>query len=147
MTELLFEKTFSHDSLPELAEEISACINQSDPFVLWLKGDLGLGKTTTTSAIPRHLGVSEETPIVSPTYTLCNEYEGQGQWYAHLDLYRAGADFSLQELGVEDTRTYRGFFVEWPEQPGEEETLPPTHKLTIDFVNETTRTFRLEQIS
>ncbi|KYC43445.1 tRNA threonylcarbamoyladenosine biosynthesis protein TsaE [Scytonema hofmannii PCC 7110] len=54
--------------------------------VILLHGDLGAGKTTLVQGMGHGLGISE--PIVSPTFTLINEYtEGRFPLY-HLDLYR-----------------------------------------------------------
>ena len=54
-----------------------------------LQGDLGAGKTTLVGGIGEGLGIQE--PIVSPTFTLVNEYtEGRLPLY-HLDLYRLEA--------------------------------------------------------
>ena len=54
--------------------------------VVLLEGDLGSGKTTLVQGIGEGLGLQE--PIVSPTFTLINEYtEGRLPLY-HLDLYR-----------------------------------------------------------
>ncbi|MBD2679220.1 MULTISPECIES: tRNA (adenosine(37)-N6)-threonylcarbamoyltransferase complex ATPase subunit type 1 TsaE [Nostoc] len=54
--------------------------------VILLEGDLGAGKTTLVQGIGKGLGITE--PIVSPTFTLINEYtEGRLPLY-HLDLYR-----------------------------------------------------------
>lgn len=54
--------------------------------VILLQGDLGSGKTTLVQGLGEGLGISE--PIVSPTFTLINEYtEGRLPLY-HLDLYR-----------------------------------------------------------
>ena len=54
--------------------------------VLLLAGDLGSGKTTFVQGIAEGLGVMD--PVVSPTFTLINEYpEGRIPLY-HLDLYR-----------------------------------------------------------
>ena len=54
--------------------------------VILLKGDLGAGKTTLIQGIGEGLGIVE--PIVSPTFTLINEYtEGRLPLY-HFDLYR-----------------------------------------------------------
>ena len=55
------------------------------------------------------------------------------RWFAHMDLYRAEEEFSMDEIGVRDTREYHGFFIEWPEVPSEEETIRPTHKLEIKY--------------
>ncbi len=54
--------------------------------VILLSGELGAGKTTLVQGIGEGLGITE--PIVSPTFTLINEYtEGRLPLY-HLDLYR-----------------------------------------------------------
>lgn len=51
-----------------------------------LEGDLGSGKTTLVQGLGEGLGITD--PIVSPTFTLINEYpEGRLPLY-HLDLYR-----------------------------------------------------------
>ncbi len=55
--------------------------------VLLLEGDLGSGKTTLVQGIGEGLGITE--PIVSPTFTLINEYAEEGRLpLYHLDLYR-----------------------------------------------------------
>ena len=54
--------------------------------VILLEGDLGAGKTTLVQQLGKGLGIAE--PIVSPTFTLINEYsQGRLDLY-HLDLYR-----------------------------------------------------------
>ena len=54
--------------------------------VILLSGNLGAGKTTLVQGIGRGLGIEES--IVSPTFTLINEYlDGRVPLY-HLDLYR-----------------------------------------------------------
>ena len=54
--------------------------------VILLSGNLGAGKTTLVQGIAKGLNISE--PIVSPTFTLINEYtDGRLPLY-HLDLYR-----------------------------------------------------------
>jgi tRNA threonylcarbamoyladenosine biosynthesis protein TsaE len=58
--------------------------------VILLEGDLGAGKTTLIQGIGQGLGITE--PIISPTFTLINEYtEGRLPLY-HLDLYRLQAN-------------------------------------------------------
>lgn len=54
--------------------------------VVLLVGDLGAGKTSLVQGMGLGLGIDD--PIVSPTFTLINEYhEGRIPLY-HLDLYR-----------------------------------------------------------
>jgi tRNA threonylcarbamoyladenosine biosynthesis protein TsaE len=54
--------------------------------VIFLEGDLGAGKTTLVQGIGYGLGIGEQ--IVSPTFSLIDEYtDGRLPLY-HLDLYR-----------------------------------------------------------
>ena len=54
--------------------------------ILLLNGNLGAGKTTLIQGLGEELGITE--PIVSPSFTLINEYtEGKLPLY-HIDLYR-----------------------------------------------------------
>ncbi|HEY9675842.1 MAG TPA: tRNA (adenosine(37)-N6)-threonylcarbamoyltransferase complex ATPase subunit type 1 TsaE [Waterburya sp.] len=54
--------------------------------VILLEGDLGAGKTALVQGIGEGLGITDA--VVSPTFTLINEYaEGRLPLY-HLDLYR-----------------------------------------------------------
>ncbi len=54
--------------------------------VLLLEGELGSGKTTLVQSIGQGLGINE--PIVSPTFTLINEYDAGRLPLYHIDLYR-----------------------------------------------------------
>ncbi len=67
--------------------------------VLLLKGNLGAGKTTFIQGLGEGLGINE--PIVSPTFTLINEYlEGKIPLY-HIDLYRLTPD-QVKHLHLEN---------------------------------------------
>lgn len=86
--------------------------------VILLKGDLGAGKTTLVQGIGKGLGITEL--IVSPTFTLINEYtEGRIPLY-HLDLYRlepqAAASLNLETYweGIEVTPGIVA--IEWAER-------------------------------
>ena len=83
-------------------------------LVMYLDGDLGVGKTSFTRALLRHLGVGER--IKSPTYTLVESYPiPQGRAW-HLDLYRIADPGELEWLGL-DALIDPGalVLVEWPE--------------------------------
>lgn len=121
------------DGLPALGERIAKSLPADAPFCLWLKGSLGAGKTALAGHILRALGLPRTLPVTSPTYTYMNEYRIGASWYAHLDLYRAGSNFDLEDLGLVDARDYRGSLVEWPEQIPVSPPLTPTHVLDIAF--------------
>lgn len=77
-------------SLPnvEATHQLGVALGKSLPTgsIILLEGDLGSGKTTLVQGIGQGLGIAEA--IVSPTFTLINEYtEGRIPLY-HLDLYR-----------------------------------------------------------
>jgi tRNA threonylcarbamoyladenosine biosynthesis protein TsaE len=72
----------------EATRALGIKLGQSLPAgsVILLEGDLGAGKTTLVQGIGEGLGITDA--IVSPTFTLINEYtEGRIPLY-HLDLYR-----------------------------------------------------------
>lgn len=76
--------------LPDAAatQRLGEILGRSLPAgsILLLEGDLGAGKTTLVQGIGLGLGIAE--PIVSPTFTLVNEYpDGRIPLY-HMDLYR-----------------------------------------------------------
>lgn len=86
--------------------------------VLLLGGDLGSGKTTLVQGIGEGLGIAE--PIVSPTFTLINEYINGRLPLYHLDLYRL-EPAEVKDLHLETywdgLETPPGVVtIEWPER-------------------------------
>lgn len=135
---IVFDKwELSEDSLSELVALLKTTLWQStEPFVLWLEGDMGSGKTTLVRYLLAAMGLASTTPVVSPTYTIVNEYQIGDDWYAHLDLYRAESSFCFEELGISDFRQHRGFFIEWPASGHAEDFLPATHILKIEYLED-----------
>jgi tRNA threonylcarbamoyladenosine biosynthesis protein TsaE len=66
--------------------------------VLLLTGDLGSGKTTLVQGLA--LGMRIVDPIVSPTFTIINEYFSGRLPLYHLDLYRLN-DAEVDDLHLE----------------------------------------------
>lgn len=115
------------------------------PFRLWLVGDLGAGKTFIAGHILRAFGLSPRIPVTSPTYTYCNEYQVGEHWFAHIDLYRAGSNLALEDLGLVDARSYNGYLVEWPEQVPAHPVIACDFVLKIEFVGQHERRYSLWQ--
>lgn len=85
--------------------------------VLYLRGELGAGKTTCVRRLLQSLGVRET--IRSPTYTLVETYELPALTCVHVDLYRLHGSVAVEALGLRDYLDMRCLLlVEWPERGG-----------------------------
>ena len=102
---------------PEATDALASCVarTQTTPAVIWLKGDLGAGKSAFSRAYLRSLGVAGA--IKSPTYTLVELYDlPEGKQAAHLDLYRLAGPDDLEFLGLPERQALHLVLIEWPEQ-------------------------------
>ena len=82
--------------------------------VIFLKGNLGSGKTTFCKGFASGLGFSDE--ILSPTYSILNEYKLNGKNLYHFDLYRLKSVNEFLEIGgieyLNDKKSIS--LIEWP---------------------------------
>ena len=94
------------------------------PQVVFLRGELGAGKTTLSRGFLR--GRGHTGSVKSPTYTLVEPYEAMRDGPVfHLDLYRLGNAQELTYLGVDDYLSAQGILlIEWPERAEDELPLP-----------------------
>ncbi len=97
--------------------------------VVYLRGELGAGKTTCVRAFLRALGV---TGLVrSPTYTLLETYLCPTLTVVHIDLYRLRVPEEVAELGLRDLLAPQVLlWIEWPEKGG---TLLPPSDVSMSF--------------
>jgi tRNA threonylcarbamoyladenosine biosynthesis protein TsaE len=94
--------------------------------VILLTGELGSGKTTLVQGLAQGLGIVD--PIVSPTFTIINEYFSGRLPLYHLDLYRLDPA-EVDELNLDTywqgIETESGIMaIEWAERLS---YLPPTY--------------------
>jgi tRNA threonylcarbamoyladenosine biosynthesis protein TsaE len=91
--------------------------------VVYLRGELGAGKTTCVRSLLHALGV---TGIVrSPTYTLVETHAAPGLQCVHIDLYRLRGASDLEDLGLRDYLSQGHLLlIEWPERGAT--ALPPS---------------------
>ena len=85
------------------------------PAVLYLRGDLGAGKTTFARAYIQSLGYSGY--VKSPSYGLLETYQAGGQKILHLDLYRIEDPEELEYLAIRDLFDEESvMLIEWPDR-------------------------------
>jgi tRNA threonylcarbamoyladenosine biosynthesis protein TsaE len=98
-------------------QEGAAGAVQGGGAVVYLRGELGAGKTTCVRSLLRSLGV---TGLVrSPTYTLVETYRVATLTCVHVDLYRLQSLTEVDELGLRDQLGPASLLlVEWPERGG-----------------------------
>ncbi len=83
--------------------------------MVYLRGDLGAGKTTLAQGFLRACGVSG--PVRSPTYALVHVYALGHRTVVHLDLYRLRAREELEHLGLTEWALPGCLWlIEWPER-------------------------------
>jgi tRNA threonylcarbamoyladenosine biosynthesis protein TsaE len=105
--------------------------------VILLTGELGSGKTTLVQGLAQGLGIVD--PIVSPTFTIINEYFSGRLPLYHLDLYRLDPA-EVDELNLDTywqgIETAPGIMaIEWAERLL---YLPPTYlrvELSYDSID------------
>jgi tRNA threonylcarbamoyladenosine biosynthesis protein TsaE len=98
-------------------------------LVIYLRGDLGAGKTTLVRALLNALGYQGR--VKSPTYTLLEQYEAGGLNLRHFDLYRFRDATEWEGAGFNDEFNGQNIcLVEWPEQA---ENLLPQADIEIHF--------------
>jgi len=122
--------TRSEEETTRLGQDI-ACVLQRGDMVL-LKGDLGVGKSVLARACIRTLARDKAMDVPSPTYTLCQTYDGDPP-AAHFDLYRLSNSSEMEELGLSDAVETGVVFVEWPERVFQ---APPPNAIEITIQDE-----------
>lgn len=105
------------DATRRFARQFAARLQAGD--VLWLRGELGAGKTTFVQGLAQGLEIA--APITSPTFVLIVEQCAGRLPLLHLDAYRLedldGDDDALRAAGIEDFlgRTDAVRVIEWPQ--------------------------------
>ena len=115
-------RAFLPDEAATLA--LGAALAQSlEPgLTIYLRGELGAGKTTLVRGVLRALG--HPGPVKSPTYTLVEVYEVSRLHLHHFDFYRFREPREWIDAGFRESFNGRTVsLIEWPERAAG--MLPP----------------------
>jgi len=86
--------------------------------LIYLKGEIGVGKTTFTRNLINYLQNKEglkTTEVLSPTFNLLYEYDLNNYKIMHYDLYRIKEENELINLGLYSNIPNVIKIVEWPD--------------------------------
>ncbi len=103
-----------------LGAALAHCVEPG--LIVYLRGDLGAGKTTLVRGVLRELGYGGA--VRSPTYTLVELYELSRLDLHHFDFYRFQDPREWIDAGFRESFDDRSVsLIEWPERA--EGSLPP----------------------
>ena len=104
----------SLDETRALAEKLAHCCSSlQSTFVIYLIGELGVGKTALAQGFIQYFGFER---VKSPTYTLVESYQNELINIHHMDCYRLNDPEELEYIGIRDYLSPGHLhLIEWPE--------------------------------
>lgn len=104
--------TSSTEETENLARSFAQLMNR--PGILFLKGEMGTGKTHFAKAFAEGYGSQDDTN--SPTFTIINTYDSPNGKLHHLDLYRLVDPDEFYAAGLDESvLNNETALIEWPE--------------------------------
>lgn len=130
------------DQTIQIGKSLGAQLS-GDELVL-LSGDLGAGKTLLTKGIAMSLGIPADE-VVSPTFSILNQLEGNGVTLFHIDLYRIGNGIGGYFPEIDDHLGEGVVVVEWAQYlPDAYFSLERLIHIAINNAGENRRTLHVE---
>lgn len=146
MQPLIFRRNMVYESLSEkdtfdLGKKLGADAKPGQ--IVCIDGDLGVGKTVFTKGFAKGLGVGDD--VVSPTFTIIQEYtDGRLPMY-HFDVYRIGHPDEMYDIGYEEYFYGDGVcLVEWSSRI---EELLPEESIHINIEKDLEKGFDYRKIT
>ena len=106
----------SLEDTQKFSKNISKIISAGD--IIFLYGDIGVGKTTFVRFLINHLesknGI-KKSDVLSPTFNIVYDYDIGNLKILHYDLYRLKNYKDISQLGMFETSNDSIKIVEWPE--------------------------------
>ena len=106
----------SEETTKVLAENFKNFLQGGE--ILFLYGEMGVGKTTFIKYLINEFQKSSDFPITevsSPTFNLLNEYQVGPKKIKHYDLFRIKNKRDINDLNIFEKDNNLITFVEWPE--------------------------------
>ena len=102
------------DETVALAERLAHCCSSlQSTFVIYLIGELGVGKTALAQGFIQYFGFER---VKSPTYSLVESYQNEVINIHHMDFYRLNDPEELEYIGIRDYLSPGHLhLIEWPE--------------------------------
>lgn len=137
---ILNKKTYITDSALEtrgLGRKLSKVLKPGQR--VFLKGELGAGKTTFVKGIAEGLG--GRRPVRSPSFVVINEYPSKRLKLYHIDLYRLPS-CEIDDLGIEEYLYSEGVcLIEWAEKL--HSGIKPDYKVVFKWLGDNKRSISL----
>ena len=98
----------------KLSRKLANCCTQlNSSFVIYLIGELGVGKTALAQGFIQYFGFER---VKSPTYSLVESYQNEVINIHHMDCYRLNDPEELEYIGIRDYLSSGHLqLIEWPE--------------------------------
>ena len=100
----------------DLSKKIGKLLSKGD--VIFLYGEIGVGKTTFVRGLINNLEVEKrmvKSQVLSPTFNIVFDYEIKKLKILHYDLYRLKNSTDINELGIFTEIKDHITLIEWPE--------------------------------